>query len=303
MTAALVAAFSLAAGVLLFQAGMDRSGERAGLHQGAPYATDELEPGESGTVLAAVRAGKISLPHELTRFRAKCSEPENGEKCDAEIRAYLEEFAEPDRSELVRLFKAFRSFENEMRAFGAASPELARLTPEEKYALLKKKRREILGADAADLLFGLEEANHDYQKLIHQISSGEFASMLPDDRLRSLEKSRRRIFGAYYETLTERETSDSRLGLELLVRETDVAQLPAGERGRIVHALRVKYLGEERALKIKAAEETEQNRTASQNARLEKFLALEKEIQSQISMSDEERRNRVEAARRDIFSD
>ncbi len=301
-TAATLAAVSVVIGIFLFPSGWDRVSDRPG-QEGSPYRTDALEPGETGAVLEGVRSGKISLPHELARLRSRCTEPENADKCDSEVRMYLEDFDEPDRSELLRLFQAFRSFENEMQAFGASSPELARLGREEKYSLLRKKRREILGAETADLLFGLEEANNDYQKLIHQISSGEFAGMLPDERIRSLEKSRRRIFGPYYETLTERETAHSRLGLELLVRDTDLAAMPAVERDRMVDALRVKYLGEEQAQRIHTAEEKERRKTEAQNSRLEKFLAAEKEIDSQTALGEDERRSRVERARREIFTD
>src|SRR6185295_5973015 len=63
-------------------------------------------------------------------------------------------FPFPDNEKLVALLDKYLKYEVTMTQFKI--PE--NLTTEQRYALIKQKRREIFGGDDANLVFGLEES-------------------------------------------------------------------------------------------------------------------------------------------------
>jgi hypothetical protein len=270
---------------------------RAGL-----YATDEIVPGQSEHIIEDVRAGRIDLLAELRRLRSYCGEDMPALECDELVLDFLYRLPEPDGGKLVQLFDTYRRYEAARRA--GALREFAALPPAERYAKIKAKRREIFGEEDAGLVFGLEEAHADFQELVRRYASGEFAQLPPAERLAAFEEARAAAFGEYYETLREREPADARLGMELLVRQSDWNQLPEAERRAALHAVRVRHLGRTRADEIARTEARAAAETAARNEKLERFLKAEAEFHAGNSdLSAEERRARIEELRAEIYGD
>lgn len=270
--------------------------------EGAPfplaYNTDDLDESVAKEgILNAVRSGKVNLPNELRKLRAECPPTSSPQECNQSIIDYLYNLPEPDNQKLVQLFNTYIRYED-ARTTLKGKPGMGRL---EKYELIKKKRREIFGADDAQLVFGLEEANFSYQDSLRRFQSDEFAKLTPDERLRKLKNQRRDTFGDYYETLSEREPKGTEYGLDLLVRQTDLNKMTEEERDKTVHSLRVKYFGQEKADEITSAEQAEKAKLEEKTANVDKFLEAEAAINQDANLSDAEKREKIEQLREELI--
>ncbi len=262
------------------------------------YNTDELDESVlKDGILNAARTGRLNLPAELEKQRAKCSPELTREQCDQSVRDFLYNLPEPDNRKLVELFNNYLVYEDARTKFPPA-PGLGLL---EKYELLKKKRREVFGAGDAALVFGLEEANFAYQETLRRFQSDEFAALSPDERLRKLQNARRDTFGDYFDTLREREPKGMEYGLDLMVRQTDLAKMPDAERQDTVHKLRVKYFGQEQADRITEREQNEKSALAAKSAKVDEFLKREAEINQAGGLSPAEKSAKIEELRKELI--
>ncbi|MCR9143247.1 MAG: lipase chaperone [bacterium] len=280
---------------------VDLAGEgRPGL-----YVTDLIEPGRGDHILEDVRAGRINLLSELRRLRSYCDEDAPAGECDALVIDFLNRLPEPDGGKLVELFENYRSYESQ-RATGRLAGEAAGLNTAERYARIRELRRKIFGEEDAALVFGLEEAHLDFQAVVRRFAGDakELAGLSATERMAEFEAARAEVFGPYYATLREREPADTRLGIEMLVRQNELEQMPDGERRDALHALRTRHLGAERADAILAQEEAALAEAARNNARLEGFLQAEQEfLTANPDLPVAERLAKIEELRTQYYAD
>lgn len=281
----------------VYQSGLPAGAEALALGENSgAYQTDALNllgTGEQGRILEAVREGRIDLQLELRRLRAACPEPADSAKCDAHVAAQLAKIPEPDGSQLLSLFRTFQEYEKRLLAM----PKDRTMTPAERYALLRKVRREMFGSDDARLVFGIEEANYDYQQLIRQALSGQLHGSAAE-KMRAFEEQRRSIFGDYYATLLKREGANRRYAVELIIRQSDLQKMDQAERESALQSIRVSYFGKEGAARMarQAARGSKQNQAAQ--ARLDEFLAAEEKLlRENPNLAGEEKRRRIEELR------
>lgn len=265
----------------------------------APYRTDEIVPGVTEDIIDSVRTGRIDLQAELRNLRSHCPARLNTIECDRWVMDLLYQLPAPDNQKLAMLFKTYLQYEQDRRSLGEST-----LTMEEKYRLIQKKRLDLFGEEDSKLVFGLEEANFYYQRLIQEFSGDTHSQTPPDERLRIFESKRRQIFGPYYETLKERESPDSRYGLELLVRQTEIQKMHEPDRKSYLRSLRLHYYGEERALEMEREISPEQAALADRNTKLNEFLKAEEEfLKKNPGIQGEEKARRIEEIRKQIYGE
>ncbi len=288
----------------------DPEGYLAGEHQrqGGLYPTDVIDPdriSEAG-ILEDVRSGRINLLAELRQLRSQCprhfGEEYTPEQCRGLVLDFLNQLPEPDGGKLVQLFDDYVQYESK-RANGELRLEPG-MSLGDRYAAVREQRRNIFGEEDAQLIFGLEEANFDYQDLIRAASAGEgvFARGSVQQRLAAFEEQRGRIFGPYYETLLDREPAGAGYAVEMIVRGPELSQASPEEHARMVHSLRVKHFGEDGAESMRKSEAAAAAEFAEQNEKLEEFLAKEQAfIAEHPDMDPQERLAAIEKIRKDIM--
>ena len=268
-----------------------------GDENGAFYSTDIIEPGESDTILDDVKKGRINLLSELRRLRSECPAEFTTEQCFQRIKNFLLTLEEPASSRLVKVLVIYQQYEKDQQRLGASNLTLA-----EKFRLIKEKRREMFGQEDGKLVFGLQEANFDYQNLLHKYSTGETAGMTAGEKLQAIESKRREIYGDYYETFKERQVPGSRYGLELLVRQSEFQNMDSEAQRQVVQGLRVKYFGAEKAEQMEKVELAANKETKELNDKLQAFLTAEAEyIKNNPDVPVEERLKKIEEIRNDIY--
>ena len=303
-----LAALFVVVGVVLFQLFTGSTGDSGyqgdvdytgALNEGGgskgAYDTDEINPTNSRNIIADVKSGKIDLLSELHRLRGECPRGTPADRCNQRVEDFLTQIPAPDGPILIRLFRKFRNYESD-RSKLSKNPNLSR---EEKYKLISAKRREIFGDEDAKLVFGLREANHNYQNLIRKYSGSEFADLSPGERMDKLEADRRKVFGNYYAVLREREPKGARYGLELMVRQSDFKTMSPDQAQNLIHQLRVKYFGEARAEQMKRFKSEADRITAEKNRNMDAFLKAEAALlKKNPNLSGEARRKAVEELRK-----
>ncbi len=312
-------ATALALAVLLFLSGAEperpmsfeefaaESGSTDASGEGRPglYVTDLIEPGRGDAILDDVRAGRIDLLSELRRLRSYCPEEGPARECDAMVIDFLNRLPEPDGGKLVQLFESYREYESE-RERGRLAAEAASADAAARRELLRKLRREIFGEEDAALIFGLSEAHVDFQQVVRRFAGDDpkLAGLSAAERLAEFETARARVFGPYHETLLERQPANTALGFEVLVRQSELENLGEAERQRVMHAIRRRHLGADRADAILADEERAAAAAAEKNANLEAFLAAEQELLAKNpDLPVAERLAKIEQLRSDYFGE
>jgi hypothetical protein len=101
-------------------------------------------------------------------------------------------------------------------------------------------------------------------------------------------------FDYYHKLIKKCFTSDK--------KSLDLAKIPETERAKITHDLRVKYFGQAQADKIDQEEKIQNQATSETNAKMDQFLAAEKEyIRNNPTLSPEARLAGVENLRKSIL--
>lgn len=266
-----------------------------------PYPTDRLTESSSDYIIAEVQTGRIDLALELVRLRRDClGEVEGADACNELIRQRIQGLPGKDKARLLEIFDQYLAFENKMRQ---NPPEnFASLGYAEKYKLMRKARRDFFGDDTAKLIFGVEEARIALQEEQQKFNTAEYSRLPVEERLKQYEARKKEILGPYYQTQLEREPPDLKYGTELMLHQVDMAKLPESERLRITHDLRVKYFGPAQAEKIDQEEKIQNQATSEANAKMDQFLAAEKEyIRNNPTLSPEARLAGVENLRKSIL--
>jgi hypothetical protein len=205
-----------------------------------------------------------------------------------------------DKARLLELFDQYLVFENKMRQ--NATQNFAGLSYAEKYKLMRKARRDFFGEETAKLIFGVEEARVALQEEQQRFNTPEYSRLPIEERLKQYEARKKEILGPYYQAHLDREPPDLKYGTELMLQQGDLAKIPETERAKITHDLRVKYFGQAQADKIDQEEKIQNQAASETNAKMDQFLAAEKEyIRNNPTLSPEARLAGVENLRKSIL--
>ena len=265
-----------------------------------PYPTDRLAESQSDYIMADIQVGRIDLSLELVKLRRDCAGETDEAGCNERIRQLIQRLPGKDRQKLGEIFEQYLQFEAKMRQ---NLPEnFSSLSNAEKHQLMKKARRDFFGDDTAKLIFGLDEARIALQEEQAKFNTPEYARLPVDERMRLFADRKKEILGPYYQTTIEREPADIKYGTELMLQHHELQKMGEAERSKATHDLRVKYFGEQMANRM-TEDETRQNQAfAESNAKMDQFLAAEREYLSKSqNLTDEQRRAGIEDIRKRIL--
>jgi hypothetical protein len=265
-----------------------------------PYPTDRIQESRNEYILADVQSGKVDLALELVRLRRDCAGELDEQACNDHIRKLIAGLSARDNQRLLEIFEQYLQFETKMRA---SIPEnFARLSDREKYALMKKARRDFFGEETARLIFGVEEARIALQEEQAKFAAPEYANLPAHERLQLYEDRKKEIMGTYYQSTIEREPPDIKFGTEMMLQQTELAKMPEAERKRTVSEMRVKYFGAVQAARMDHEEKVQTAALSESLGKMDQFLAAEKDyLKNNPGLSDEARRAGVEDLRRRIL--
>lgn len=265
-----------------------------------PYPTDRLAESQAEYVMADVQVGRIDLAVELVKLRRDCDGEGDEAACLENIKQVINRLPGKDKQKLLEILDQYLQFEAKMRQ---NLPEnFASLSNIEKYRLMKKARRDFFGDDTARLVFGLEEARIALQEEQTKFNTPEYTRLPVDERMRLFTERKKEILGPYYQTMLEREPADIKYGTELMLQQTEMQKMTETERAKVTQEIRVKYFGPQMAGRMAEEEERQNKAFAESNAKMDQFLAAEKDyLNKNQNLSDEARRAGIEELRQKIL--
>jgi len=237
-------------------------------------------------VMAKARSGEISLVSELWALRRQCPENATREQCKSLLISFLQkEYGTEDASKLIELLEKYYSYEEELSKRDFAS----KANLEDKYDRIKELRRQIFSKEDAELIFGLEEAQVEYQFAGKRFLE-ETKKLSGEERVKQYEIFRKKVYGNYYPVVLNREPAYDRYTMELELRSIELEKLPLEKREEKERELRIRYFGKEGNQRMeKVAEDLRKERE-----REEKLLQLEKDfLQKNPRLSDKEKEARI----------
>lgn len=233
---------------------------------------DDQEQPSYDELMKGLRNGKINFVWELWRLRRACPEDMDRFQCNMRILVYLKEkYGSPNGDKIVALIKQYLKYEDIMLGF--TWPE--GIGMQERYALMKKKRREAMSPEEVALLFGIEEANMDLSEKTRTFLK-DTAGQPGEQRIKAYEEMVKRTMGAYHQAYMEDQPSFNRYEMEMSLRDADLAKVGPAEQASMTRAVRERYFGKDGADRMAAVEKElaqgEQNEKAYEEAE-KKFLA------------------------------
>ncbi len=241
--------------------------------------------------VSKLKSGEVSFVWELWAMRAKCDEAMSADQCDASILAYIEKhYSSPEKEKMLSLFKKYFQYEAEMRETDLGG---ARNNFNDRYDIIKKKRREILGKEDAELMFGMEEAQVDFAALgQRQINASK--NLSGDERVKQYDALKKQTYGQYYDAIVKREDKFQNYSIEMSLREQDLAKLSDADRAQRVAALQEQYFGKDAAAAIAKA----QAESAAEQKKLDDYEAKQKDFLAQnASLPEAEKQEKLKALR------
>lgn len=201
-------------------------------------------------LLDAAKTGKISLVSELWRLRRSCPKGMSRYDCNIRIRLFLKEkFPAPGGDHLVELLNKYLTYEETMAEYQIPSD----LSFQERYELIKKKRREVFGSDDANLVFGLEETKFQFTQNYKSFVA-DTKGLSGDEKLAKFEEMRKETMGPYYDATVAREPKFTTFEREMFFREDDLSNMEDAEKTAKTREVRVKYFGEAGAQRMAAVD-------------------------------------------------
>ena len=151
-------------------------------------------------LVAMADKGQINLVSELWKLRRRCPKEMKPEQCSERIRAFLaSKFAEPDNKKIIALYDKYLIYEKNMREYDFGKASL-----QERFNILKQKRREYLGDYNARLVFGLDEARVEYNQRMADFMK-DAKDLSGDERVKQWNDMRKDVYGDYYNAVTAKE--------------------------------------------------------------------------------------------------
>ncbi len=225
-----------------------------------------------GEFLDKLKTGEINFVWEVWAMRGKCPENLGPEQCDNSILAYIDSHYSPPENETMKnLFRSYFRYENEIRQM-EINPNMSF---EERYDILKKKRREILKNENAELIFGMEESKVEFMDASKNFINNS-KKMSGSDRVKNYEALKKKVYGSYYDHAVQREDKFDNYQMEISLREDELSKLSPQEKDSKIRNLQDKYFGKEAAEQIRKAqaESAEQDKKiADYEKKAEEFLS------------------------------
>lgn len=200
-------------------------------------------------LIEELKTGKINFVWEVWALRRNCPKDYSPSQCDATLIAYIEKnYSSPDKEKIIDLFRSYFKYEDEVR--NLKMPE--NVTFDERYEILKKKRKETLGQDKAELFFGMEEAQVSFIEASKNFMAST-KNLSGSERVKKYEELRKKVYGPYNEAIAGREDSFQHYQTELELREKDLSGLSEAEKDKKIAALEIQYFGKEGAERMAKA--------------------------------------------------
>jgi hypothetical protein len=241
-------------------------------------------------LIDGLRTGEIVFTWEIWSLRRNCPPEFTGPQCDATLIAYLDKnYNSPEREKLKELFESYFKYEAEVRTLQV--PENA--TFEERYEILKNKRRDLLGKEKTELLFGLEET----QVSFIEASQNFFTStknLPPSERVKKFDELKKKVYGGYLQAVEKREDPFDRYQTELELREKEFIGLSVEDKEKKLYSLEVKYFGKEKADLMAKTRKEEQDYTS----KIENYKKIEEDfLKSNSGLKPEEKERKLKELR------
>jgi hypothetical protein len=241
-------------------------------------------------LIDGLKSGDIIFTWEIWALRRNCPSELTGAQCDAVLIAYLDKNYSPTESaKLKELFESYFNYEAEVRTMKIS--ESAKF--EERYEMLKKMRRNIMGAEKAELLFGLEESQVNYI----QATQNYFAStknQSPNERVKNFEEVKKKVFGGYLSAVERREDPYDRYQFEIELREKELVGLSSTEKEKKLFALETKYFGKQKAELMAKTRKEEQDYAL----KIENYKKIEEDfLKSNSNLKPDEKERKLKELR------
>jgi len=219
-----------------------------------------------------LKTGEINFVWEVWKLRRMCPEDYKPNQCNEIILSHIDKsYSPPDNELLKKLFKDYFRYEVALREFEISDS----LKFEEKYELLKKKRREVFEEENSKLVFGMEEATVEFVN-----SQKDFIEstkkLSGDEKVKSYEELKKKTFGSYFENIVKREDPYNNYQTELSLRESDLSKLSIDEKNAILQKTQFKYFGKEGVEKLQKVQEEsarEERKIQDYEKKAEEFLS------------------------------
>ncbi|WCL48593.1 lipase secretion chaperone [Leptospira sp. GIMC2001] len=241
-------------------------------------------------IVSDLKSGKINFVWEVWALRSNCPKDYTPSQCDGTILAYIEaNYESPDREKIKDLYLSYFKYESDIRQM--QTPE--GISFEDRYELIKDKRRKMLGDEKSELIFGMEEAQVNFMEGAQNFIQSS-KNMRPDERVKKYEELRKKTYGSYYDNVMNREDKFNHYETEILLRENELKGLSAEEKEKKLNTLEIKYFGKEKAALISKARSDQQKE--------EKILADLSKQEAELlnkypNMSDKERDSKIQELR------
>ncbi|MDZ4725644.1 MAG: lipase secretion chaperone [Leptospira sp.] len=229
-------------------------------------------------IIEDLKTGKINFVWEIWALREKCDKSYTADQCNQTLLAYIDaNYESPSKEKLRELFESYFKYEQTIHKLEISSD----VKFEDRYDILKNKRREIMGDEKSDLIFGMEEAQVQFLE-----GSSNFIqstkNMNPDDRVRKFEELKKKTYGSYYESVVGREDKYDHYQTEIALREREFgAGLSPEDKEKKLNTLETKYFGKEKALelsKLRKDEVEAKNRISEYEKQERDFLSANPSI-------------------------
>jgi|JI10StandDraft_1071094.scaffolds.fasta_scaffold384703_1 hypothetical protein len=223
-------------------------------------------------IVADLKSGKINFVWEVWALRKNCPEDYTPGQCDGTLLAYIDSnFDSPDREKIKELYTSYFKYENEMRQL--QTPE--GISFEDRYEMLKEKRRSLLGDEKSDLIFGMEESQVKFMEGSQNFINST-KNLNPDERVKKFEELRKKTYGSYYDSVMSREDKFDHYSMEIQLREKEISKLSGDDKEKKLQALEIKYFGKERAEQIAKSRKEDmlaENRLTDLGKKEQEFLS------------------------------
>ncbi len=251
-------------------------------------------------IMRRVETGRMNLVWELWSLRRQCPTDYSPSQCNMLILAMIEKnFPPPGGPKLMSLFKNYAEYEKEAREIQLSQKDS--VTPfDERYEMIKKKRREIFKDERdIELVFGLEESKVNFiqksQKFIEDTKNKS-----GDERVKGYYKLREETYGKFHEGVKEREDKFDVYQTEVFLRNNDLAKLSESEKNGKLKEMEIRIFGKEAAAKIAKGREE----IAAENQKVANYESKEKEFLSMnAGISEKEKQEKLKKLRVELLGE
>ncbi|MCB1176790.1 MAG: lipase [Leptospiraceae bacterium] len=271
-------------------------GDPSNIWDGATSHFDDSNKKSYDEIISGLMKGEIIFTWEVWALRRKCPSDYTPKQCDASIIAYIEKnYSSPDKEKVKKLFESYFNYENEIRNL-EISNEVKFI---DKYEIIKNKRRELLGSETADIIFGLEESQVNFMEASQNFYSST-KDLDPEERVKKYQELKSKTYGRYLDSVSEREDKFDQYRLELELREKQFEGISENEKETSLYKLEKKYFGKEKADLMAAnrkAEKDLENNIVEYEKQESEFL------RNNSSLSDEEKEAKLKEIREKLLGE